>query len=389
MADTFPGASTFKSYTPGRVVLRTGPGLVPHWHQMQKTACFFAILSIPLAAQTPANATWSFAVSGDSRNCGDIVMPAIASGVLASRSEFYWHLGDFRAIYAFDEDMVPPSKLALPTKPLNIIDYESGAWPDFIARQLAPFGTLPVMLTPGNHETIPPATRERYLLQFGDWLDTAALRAQRLADDPEDHKLRAYYHWINRNIDFIAMDNAGTDQFDAAQLKWFHSVVERDEKSTAVETLVVGMHAALPGSFGNSHSMSDWAQGEKSGREVYEALWHAQSAAHKKVYLLASHSHFFMEDVYRTDAWKGKVLPGWIVGTAGAVRHRLPAGVVAGRKAMTDVYGYLVGRAAADGSVAFSFQQVQAADLLGTSQGKYAESLVRWCVEENKDPAVK
>src|SRR5665811_964984 len=87
-----------------------------------------------------------------------------ASGVLASGSEFYWHLGDFRAIYTFDEDMTPPATLGLPPKALNISDYENGAWPDFIARQLAPFGALPVMLSPGNHETIPPATREHYLL---------------------------------------------------------------------------------------------------------------------------------------------------------------------------------------------------------------------------------
>jgi hypothetical protein len=356
---------------------------------MHKIACLLCVLPILVAAQPPADSTWQFAVSGDSRNCGDIVMPAIASGVLASGSEFYWHLGDFRAIYAFDEDMVPPAKLALPTKHLNIIDYETGAWPDFIAHQLAPFGALPVMLTPGNHETIPPVTREHYLLQFADWLETPALRAQRLADDPKDHKLHAYYHWIDRNIDFIALDNASADQFDAAQLKWFHSVVDRDEKSTSVQTLVVAMHAALPGSLGESHSMGNWAQGEKSGREVYEALWHAQSEAHKKVYILASHSHFFMEDVYRTNAWKGRVLPGWIVGTAGAVRYRLPAGAVPGPKAMTDVYGYLVGTAAADGSIAFTFQQVQADDLLRISRGKYPDSLVRWCVDENRELTAK
>jgi hypothetical protein len=29
-------------------------------------------------AATPGGAAWKFAVSGDSRNCGDIVMPAIA-----------------------------------------------------------------------------------------------------------------------------------------------------------------------------------------------------------------------------------------------------------------------------------------------------------------------
>jgi hypothetical protein len=77
------------------------------------------------------------------------------------------------------------------------------------------------------------------------------------------------------------------------------------------------------------------------------------------------------------------------VGTAGAVRYRLPAGTAAGPKAMTDVYGYLLGAAGADGSIAFSFQQIQAADLLRSSQGKYPESLVRWCVDENKELTVR
>src|SRR6202035_1836304 len=126
-------------------------------------------IAAPIFAQSPS--VWQFAVSGDSRNCGDIVMPAIASGVLAGRAEFYWHLGDFRAIYTFDEDMSPPAKLGLRGKPLNIIDYETAAWPDFISHQLAPFGALPIYLTPGNHENIPPATHDQYLAQFADWLE--------------------------------------------------------------------------------------------------------------------------------------------------------------------------------------------------------------------------
>src|ERR1700674_204741 len=115
---------------------------------------------------------WKFAVSGDSRNCGDIVMPAIASGVLSSGAEFYWHLGDFRAIYTFDEDMVPPAALGLPPRPMNVSGYLNSAWPDFIAHQMVPFGELPVFLSIGNHETIPPATRQDYLTQFADWLST-------------------------------------------------------------------------------------------------------------------------------------------------------------------------------------------------------------------------
>ena len=342
------------------------------------------LLVLAASALAQPAAPWKFAVSGDSRNCGDIVMPAIAGGVQASRAEFYWHLGDFRAIYTFDEDLVPPASLGLATKPLNIIDYETTAWQDFITHQLAPFGALPVFLTPGNHETISPATRGQYLVQFADWLNAPALQAQRLKDDPGDHKLRAYYHWVSRNIDFIALDNASKDQFDDAQVKWLLALLDRDEKSSQIRTLVVGMHAALPGSVGDDHSMSTWPQGDKTGRQVYEALWHAETAAHKRVYVLASHSHFYMEDVYRTAAWRNKVLPGWIVGTAGAVRYRLPAGAATGRKAMTDVYGYLIGTAAADGSVTFAFQQLSVADLLRTSQGKYDDKLVRWCVDQNK-----
>lgn len=311
-------------------------------------------------------------------------MPAIASGVRESGAEFYWHLGDFRMTYGIDEDMEPPVKLGLPAGKLSLSDYQARAWDDFIAHQIVPFGHMPVFLSPGNHELVRPNTRERYLIQFADWIDAPMLRAQRLKDDRQDHKPRAYYHWVNRNVDFIALDNASMDQFDQAQLKWFHSVVRRDEASGKIKTIVVGMHAALPDSVGADHSMSAWPQGESSGLEVYEALWRAQATSHKRVYILASHSHFYMEDVYRTDHWKDKVLPGWIVGTAGAVRYRLPAATGTERKAMTDVYGYLTGEASEDGSISFSFVQVTLDDLLRVNQGKYPEPLVRWCVDENR-----
>lgn len=352
---------------------------------MKHLACLAIAIGGAALAQNAAtsNAAWKFAISGDSRNCGDIVMPAIARGVIQSGAQFYWHLGDFRAIYTFDEDMVPPARLGLPSKPLNIIDYENGAWQDFIAHQMVPFGNLPIFLSPGNHETIPPATRGEYLAQFADWLDTPLLREQRLKDNPQDHKLRAYYHWIKGNVDFIALDNASADQFDAAQMTWIRAAIDRDEKSDQIRTIVVGMHEALPGSLGDSHSMNESGDGERTGRQVYEALLHAQNLAHKRVYVFASHSHYFMEDVFRTDTWKGKVLPGWIVGTAGAVRYRLPAGVARGPKAMTDVYGYMVVTVAADGSISTSFQQMKLDDLRKANPG-VPDPLVRWCFDENK-----
>jgi len=348
---------------------------------------FFMTLIFALAvvaSGAPASGSWKFAVSGDSRNCGDIVMPAIAAGVRANGAEFYWHLGDFRAIYEFDEDMVPPAKLNPPSKPMNISDYLTNAWPDFIAHQMTPFRDLPVFLAIGNHETIPPATRNAWLIQFADWLENPLIRAQRLKDDPKDRTLHAYYHWVKGNVDFISLDNASEDQFDAVQLKWFHSLVQRDEGSGDIKTIVVGMHAALPGSVGRKHSMSDWPQGDKSGRDVYETLWHAQDSVHKRIYILASHSHFFMQDVYDTADWKNKVLPGWIVGTAGAVRYRIPPEAGSAQNAQTDVYGYMAATVAADGSISFDFQKLSVDKLLAANHGAYPEPLVRWCDTENK-----
>jgi hypothetical protein len=348
---------------------------------VRKILWLFAVLSAAMA-QTPV---FKFSVAGDSRNCGDVVMPAIAAGVKQSGAQFYWHLGDFRAIYTMDEDMLPPAKLNLAQKQMFITTYLAAAWPDFIAHQIIPFGDMPFFVGIGNHETIPPATRQDWLLQFADWLDTPVIRAQRLRDDAQDHKLRSYYHWIQSGVDFINLDNAGFEQFDAAQLRWFHSVLQRDETSADIKTIVVGMHAALPGSIGHSHSMSDWPLGDQSGRDVYETLWHAQNAAHKRVYVVASHSHFFMEDVYDTADWKGKVLPGWIIGTAGAVRYRLPSEAGPKQKAMTDVYGYMTGTVMPDGSISFAFQKLRVDDLLQANQGRLAESLVRWCYDENKN----
>jgi hypothetical protein len=89
----------------------------------------------------PSGKTWHFAVSGDSRNCGDVVMPAIAKRVREDGASFYWHLGDFRAIYDFDQDFKQTHSK------VSISDYEASAWLDFIEQQLAPFGDLPIYIS--------------------------------------------------------------------------------------------------------------------------------------------------------------------------------------------------------------------------------------------------
>jgi hypothetical protein len=338
-------------------------------------------------AQDAPTPSWQFAVSGDSRNCGDVVMPAIAASVLRSGARFYWHLGDFRAIYDFDEDMAPPASLHLPYRHLNIVSYLKTAWPDFIEHQLQPMNPLEIFLGIGNHETIFPQTQAAYLEQFEKYLNSPRLEAQRERDH-DAGGFRTYYHWVmNDAIDFISLDNASGNSFDPGQMAWLRGRLAEDRQSRGIRTIVVGMHEALPGSKGMSHSMCDSPTGIESGREVYNLLWDLHAAG-KKIYLLASHSHFVMNDVYGTPYWKDRVLPGWIVGTAGAVRYRLPPGQTGSSVARTDVYGYLLATVMSDGSVEFAFHEISLDDLRLANAGKTPDSLVEWCYGENKEQTI-
>lgn len=336
--------------------------------------------SITLAAQQePASdLAWKFAVSGDSRNCGDIVMPAIAAGVRKDGAAFYWHLGDYRAIYNFDEDYRRTHPQA------TISQYFAAAWPDFIQHQIVPFGDLPVFLEIGNHELIPPKTRPEYIAQFADWLDQPVLHRQRLLDNPSNHLLTTYYHWIDRGVDFISMDNASPDMFDSAQMAWFNMVLGKDAKNDSVRSVVVGMHAALPDSSSAGHSMNDSPQETVTGRKVYAQLSAFRNTTHKNVYVIASHSHFVMNDPYNTACHKGEVLPGWIVGSAGAVRYRLPADRATSTLSRTNVYGYLLGTVAPDGSITFQFREVKQSEVPASVVEEFSEDQVQWCFEQNK-----
>ena len=354
---------------------------------MYKPISILLVLCAAGVAQERPAPVWRFAVSGDSRNCGDVVMPAIAASVLQSGAKFYWHLGDFRAIYEFDEDMAPPASLHLPAPHLTIISYLKNAWPDFIDHQLRPFNPLEIFLGIGNHETIFPQTRKAYLEQFGSYLNSPRLRSQRDRDH-DTGGFRTYYHWLmNDSIDFISLDNASDHTFDKEQMAWIRGRLVEDGKSSAISTIVVGMHEALPGSKGMSHSMCDSPAGIESGRQVYNLLWDLRAAG-KKIYLLASHSHYVMDDVYHTPYWKDHVLPGWIVGTAGAVRYRLPPGQTGSSIMRTDVYGYLLASVLSDGSIQFGFHEISLDDLRLANAGKTSDSLVEWCYSENKEQTI-
>jgi hypothetical protein len=329
--------------------------------------------------------TWKFAVSGDSRNCGDVVMPAIAAGVAQSGALFYWHLGDFRWISSVDEDIEhQPEHLG---KLLAISEYRDLAWQDFISSQIAPFRSTRVYLGIGNHETVLPKTHDQYLAQFADWLDAPDLRAQRLRDDPSDRKPKTYYHWNKGGVDFINLDNASDNQFDPEQIAWFERMLRADSGSSRIRTLVVGMHEALPESISKGHSMNQSEAGTQGGRRVYADLIKAQTEAHKRVYVLASHSHYFMDGIFNTDYWRahGGVLSGWIIGTAGAVRYALPQEAGAAHAAETNVYGFLVGTVGPDGRIEFAFQRLKETDIPSAVVGRYTPEFVHWCFAENSE----
>jgi hypothetical protein len=336
------------------------------------------------SSEAPKAAPWKFTVSGDSRNCGDVVMPAIAAGVKQRRPLFYWHLGDFRKIADIDEDIQhQPEHLA---KPLRMPEYEDIAWKDFIRSQIAPFGALPVRLGIGNHETLKPKTRAEYLVVFRPWLNVPVLRRQRLRDDPNDLEPKTHYHWVERGVDFINLDNATTDQFDAAQVAWFEKTLNSDAANAAIRTIVVGMHEALPESISANHSMDQSDEsGVKAGRRVYGDLLKAQNENHKRVYVLASHSHYFMDGIFRTEYWRehGGVLPGWIIGTAGAERYGLPPGAASARAAKTNVYGFLLATVDSGGQIQFDFQQLNEQDVPANVTRRYTPAFVHWCFAEN------
>ena len=124
-------------------------------------------LAAAFAGAQTSGSQWTFAVSGDSRNCGDFVMPAIAAKVKAESDAFYWHLGDFRWITENDQDM----KAMLPAgAKLSHDEYLKRAWDDFLEHQVASFAPLPVFLGRGNHENAHPMTREGYVTKFSSLL---------------------------------------------------------------------------------------------------------------------------------------------------------------------------------------------------------------------------
>lgn len=352
---------------------------------------FLFLLTAVCSAQQASNRIWRFAVSGDSRNCGDVVMPAIAKSVHAHDVEFYWHLGDFRVGYDVDEDMQPRLGEKMP-----IDEYHKIAWDDFLQHQVEPFKPTVVHLGIGNHEMYmhgnTPAGRDlshaEFITKFDRWMGGSKT---------------AYYHWKSHQVDFISMDNSSNTGFDDAQLQWLEKILQEDRTNNAVRAVVVGMHRALPNSLACGHSMNgdpsssadENLKGLQSGRRAYEDLWNFQNATHKHVYVIASHSHFYIQNIFNTPYWhhhdgstgrtgKSNPLAGWLVGTAGARRYRLPDNLPADTLAITYAYGYLLGSVLGDGTIDFRYEQVVEDDVPRAITEKRRD-LADYCFLANRD----
>jgi hypothetical protein len=354
------------------------------------------LAALPAVSQQAGN--WKFAVSGDSRNCGDVVMPAIARDVLRHSVSFYWHLGDFRKMYDFDEDILHEPEHR--SQKMTLEQYRQAAWDDFIHRQIAPFGGLPVFLGIGNHELYKYGSGKEeeshadFLSTFHRWLAAPELQAQRLRD--ADASVQAYYHWKKNGVDFINLDNSRDSGFEPAQLDWLTNRLEEDKADAKIRAVVVGMHRALPNSISCDHSMNE-STGTDSGRRAYAELLSVQNDAHKHVYVLASHSHFFMERIYETSYWKTRksVLPGWIVGTAGAVRYLLPENwnhpgkpedlLPPDIRAKTFTYGYLLATVHPSGEIDFEYREMTEDDVPRQVLEGFGKPFVDFCFLANRD----
>jgi hypothetical protein len=350
----------------------------------------------PLLAEETAEEPWYFAVSGDSRDCGDLIMPKIARDVEAHRAttpaRFYWHLGDFRRLYGPDCDVAKRSHpdwncAKRPEGELGFDEmnqYLDLAWDDFLERQIAPFGETTVFLGIGNHELAAGRTRGEFRRQFQPWLTSAPIHLQRVKEaamDPPFYSTEGdtYYHFIERGVDFIYLDNADSASFSAAQITWLQKVLKNDQADPSVKTLVVGMHEALPYSKQRGHAMDAACQGLCSGQQVYNMLYRAQNLAkpeaRKHVYVFASHSHLFVEDAFNQPEHAGQVLPGWIVGTAGAEQYRAAAEPIQ--------YGYVLAKVLPDGELEVTFREVTR-DSPPQATGPGAEPLTDFCFNANK-----
>ena len=131
--------------------------------------------------------------------------------------------------------------------------------------------------------------------------------------------------------------------------------------------------------------MDDWDRGVRTGELVYHWFYDAQAAG-KHVYIIASHSHYYSPNVYNTGYWKehsSRVVPGWIMGAAGARRYQLPRS--ADKEAKTNIYGFLRGTVHPDGVIDFALEELSESDLDKVKWKEAPAEAVHECYVGNHD----
>jgi hypothetical protein len=309
-------------------------------------------------------------------------MPVIARRAKAAHARFYWHLGDLRALYKIDEDYAGLHRGSPNVKDLKA--YQKAAWDDFSQQQVAPFGRIPFFLGIGNHEII-GNTRQDFVTHFAKLLDIEPIRRQRLADDPNDNTVRSYYHFYEQGVDFLYLDNADST-FDQDQLAWALNRIAAAQSNKQVKILMVGMHESLPDSYTADHSMNQGGDKGESGRILYNRLLEFHQETGKPVHIFSSHSHYYLSNIYNTAALQslGPVLPGWLVGTAGAQHYSVPPEVKSFTTWAENEYGYATVRVdPGAGSVSVKFVPIKRRDLDRNVNWKFGRSTVDFCFSEN------
>lgn len=96
-----------------------------------------------------------------------------------------------------------------------------------------------------------------------------------------------------------------------------------------------------------------------------------------------------MANAFNSAYWRahGGVLPGWIVGTAGAARPSLPKNFRTAGSEVRRSYGYLLGTVnppgSPAGSIEFEFHAIRESDVSSGVVQKHGRALVHWCFAEN------
>ncbi len=341
-----------------------------------------------------ATAGFSFTVAGASADCGHLIMPAIAKAAHDEKAKFHWHLGDMRSVSKADVDFMFERYFQTPdsTNP-TLADYQELLMSSIKERQLEPFRVqgVPLMITLGGRDDRRPLSRLGFRVVLRDMYSQPLLSDQRRvdgqADNPKDIP-SSYYHWRVKSVDFISLDNATDVAFDRKQLKWLDGVLLKDMVDSSVRTVVVGATAGLPHSAVPDQSMCLTKAGTSSGERVYKALAQLIKAG-KRVYVLSSHAHYYRAGIYDTEYWRdpqngGVVIPGYVVGTAGAGRMMLAKDMESDTQARSGVYGYLKGTVNADGAINFSFHELDNKALQSIETQNFESGLAAYCLNDNK-----